>query len=44
MDEFGLYNRALTEQKVQLDAKGQFLSVKPETKLTTTWGSLKTGR
>ena len=44
MDEFGLYNRALTEKEVELDAKGQFLSVEPEQKLTTTWGRLKTGR
>ena len=44
MDEFGLYNRALTEKEVALDAKGLFLSVEPETKLTTTWGSLKMGR
>ena len=44
MDEFGLYNRALTEKEVVLDAKGQFLSVEPERKLTTTWGHLKTGR
>ena len=44
MDEFGLYTRALTEKEVELDAKGQFLSVEPETKLTTTWGHLKTGR
>ena len=44
MDEFGLYNRALTAKEVAADAKGLFLSVEPETKLTTTWGSLKTGR
>ena len=44
MDEFGLYTRALSEQEVKLDAKGQFLSVEPETKLTTIWGHLKTGR
>ena len=44
MDEFGLYNRALTEKEVVLDAKGLFLSVEPERKLTTTWGRLKTGR
>ena len=44
MDEFGLYTRALTAKEVESDAKGQFLSVEPETKLTTTWGSLKTGR
>ena len=44
MDEFGLYNRALTEKEVALDAKGVFLSVEPERKLTTTWGHLKTAR
>ena len=44
MDEFGLYNRALTEEEVKLDSRGVFLSVEPETKLTTTWGHLKTGR
>ena len=44
MDEFGLYNRALTEQEVKMDSKGIFLSVEPERKLTTTWGHLKTGR
>ncbi len=44
MDEFQLYNRALTEQEVKLDAKGVLLSVEPERKLTTTWGHLKTGR
>jgi hypothetical protein len=44
MDEFGLYNRALTAKEVALDAKGVFLSVEPQAKLTTTWGRLKTGR
>ena len=44
MDEFGLYTRALSEKEVEADSKGQFLSVEPETKLTTTWGHLKTGR
>ena len=44
MDEFGLYNRALTAKEVELDAKGQFLSVESERKLTTTWASLKTDR
>ena len=43
MDEFGLYDRALSAKEVELDAKGQFLSVEPERKLTTTWGHLKTG-
>ena len=44
MDEFGLYDRALTEKEVALDAKGVFLSVEPERKLTTTWGDIKIGR
>ena len=44
MDEFGLYDRALTAKEVSLDAKGAFLSVEPQAKLTTTWGRLKTGR
>ena len=44
MDEFQLYDRPLTAEEVGLNAKGQFLSVKPETKLTTTWGNIKTAR
>ena len=44
MDEFQLYDRPLTAEEVGLDAKGQFLSVEPETKLITTWGNIKTGR
>ena len=44
MDEFQLYDRALTEKEVALDAKGLLLSVEPERKLTTTWGRLKTDR
>ena len=44
MDEFQLYDRPLTEQEVALDAKGILLSVKPQRKLTTTWGNLKTDR
>ena len=44
MDEFELYDRPLTEKEVALDAKGILLSVEPERKLTTTWGSLKTDR
>ena len=44
MDEFGLYDRALTEKEVALDARGVFLSVEPQTKLTTTWGDIKIGR
>ena len=38
MDEFGLYNRALTEAEVKMDSKGIFLSVEPERKLTTHLG------
>ena len=44
IDEFGLYNRALTAKEVALDAKGVFLSVESQDRLTTTWGRLKTGR
>ena len=44
MDEFQLYDRPLTEEEVALDAKGELLSVEPQAKLTTTWGSLKTSR
>ena len=43
MDEFQLYDRALTEKEVALVFKGIFLSVKPQAKLTTTWGRIKTG-
>jgi hypothetical protein len=44
MDEFQLYDRALTEKEIALVFKGIFLSVEPQAKLTTTWGRLKTGR
>ena len=44
MDEFQLYDRALTAKEVALIFKGIFLSVEPQAKLTTTWGSLKTDR
>ena len=44
MDEFQMYDRALTEKEVALIFKGIFLSVEPQDKLTTTWGRLKTGR
>ncbi len=44
MDEFSLYDRALTEKEVALDAKGVLLSVEPERKLTTTWGDIKISR
>ena len=44
MDEFQLYDRALTKKEVEAVFKGIFLSVEPQDKLTTTWGRLKTGR
>jgi hypothetical protein len=44
MDEFQMYDRALTEKEIALVFKGIFLSVEPQAKLTTTWGRLKTGR
>ena len=44
MDEFQLYDRALTKKEVELDAKGLLLSVKSQRKLTTTWGNIKTAR
>ena len=44
MDEFQLYDRPLTEEEVALDAQGILLSVEPQDKLTTIWGSLKTSR
>ena len=44
MDEFQMYDRALTEKEIALVFKGIFLSVEPQAKLTTTWGRIKTGR
>ena len=44
MDEFQLYDRALTEKEIALVFKGIFLSVERQDKLTTTWARLKTGR
>ena len=44
MDEFQLYDRPLTEKEVEAIFKGIFLSVKPQAKLTSTWGHIKTGR
>jgi hypothetical protein len=41
MDEFQLYDRALTKKEVELDSKGQLLSVDPKRKLTTTWSNIK---
>ena len=44
MDEFSLYDRALTDKEVELDARGVLLWVEPEGKLTTTWGDIKVNR
>jgi len=44
MDEFQLYDRPLTAKEVEAVFKGIFLSVKPQAKLTSTWGHIKTGR
>ncbi len=44
MDEFQLYDRPLTAKEVDAVFKGIFLSVKPQAKLTSTWGHIKTGR
>ena len=44
MDEFQMYDRALTEKEVKGIFKGISLLVEPQYKLTTTWGRLKTGR
>lgn len=44
MDEFSLYDRALTDKEVELDSRGVLLSVEPERKLTTTWGDIKISR
>ena len=43
MDEFQLYDRALTKKEMEAVFKGIFLSVEPQAKLTTTWGRLKAG-
>ena len=44
MDEFKLYDRALTKKEIELDARDQLLSVEPERKLTIAWGAIKIGR
>ena len=44
MNEFQLYDRALTKKEVELDSKELLLSVEPKRKLTTTWGDIKIGR
>lgn len=44
MDEFYIFARALSEDEINEVMAGEFLSVEPEDKLTTTWGSLKARR
>ena len=44
MDEFQLYDRALTKKEMEAVFKGIFLSVEPQDKLATSWGRIKTGR
>ena len=44
MDEFQLYDRALTEKEAAAVFKGIFLSVEPKARLITTWSHIKTGR
>jgi hypothetical protein len=43
MDEFAIYNRALTDREVDLDAQGKFMAVEAPGKLATTWSRIKTG-
>ncbi len=44
VDEVAFYNRALTEDEIQMAMKDVILSaVEPETKLSTTWGDIKRG-
>ncbi|MDD9972655.1 MAG: hypothetical protein OXU27_01550 [Candidatus Poribacteria bacterium] len=44
MDEFYMFARALSEDEIKEVMDGEFLSVEPADKLTTTWGSLKARR
>ncbi len=44
MDEFYMFARALSEDEIKEVMDGEFLSVEPTDKLTTTWGSLKARR
>ena len=44
MDEFYIFNRALSEDEIQEVMDGEFLAVQPQDKLTTTWGGLKARR
>ena len=44
MDEFYIFNRALSEAEIKEVMDGEFLAVQPQDKLTTTWGGLKARR
>lgn len=41
LDEYYLFGRALSEDEINQVKDGEFLSVAPEGKLTTTWGNIK---
>lgn len=41
IDEFVMYNRALTEEEIRADMAGVSLAVKSKSKLSTVWGYLK---
>lgn len=41
MDEFYIFARALSEDEIKAVMDGEFLSVEPADKLTTTWGRMK---
>lgn len=41
MDEFFLFGRAITADEIKEIINGDFLSVEPQDKLTTTWGTVK---
>ena len=41
LDEYYIFARALSEDEINQIKDGESLSVEPEEKLTTTWGSIK---
>lgn len=41
LDDYYIFNRALSESEINQIKDGEFLSVEPEEKLTTTWGNIK---
>lgn len=44
LDEFYIFSRALSENEINQLKDGEFLSVDPSDKLTTTWGDIKSFR